>query len=154
MLHLPVTRRAALIGLGAAIVIPTATIAVNRPLITVHKDPNCDCCTGWVKHLEAAGFPAKVIETNDITAIKTKLGVPDDLAACHTAELDGYIIEGHVPARAIDRLLAERPKAKGLAVPGMPAGSPGMGGAPEVYDVVLFGPERRVYGKFRGNREA
>lgn len=154
MLDLLVSRRAVILGLAGSALLPAAALSASRPLITVHKDPNCDCCTGWVAHLKAAGFPTKVIETANINAIKSKLGVPDDLAACHTAEIDGYVIEGHVPAPAIDRLLTERPQAKGLAVPGMPSGSPGMGGAPEVYEVVLFGPERRVYGKFRGDREA
>ncbi len=150
MLYPRVTRRCVLIGFGAAVLVPAAAQAASRPLVTVHKDPNCSCCAEWVAHLKTAGFPAKVIETADLNAIKTKLGVPDDLAACHTAEIDGYIIEGHVPARAIERLLAERPKAKGLAVAGMPSGSPGMGGAPEVYDVVLFGEQRRIFEKYRG----
>jgi hypothetical protein len=147
------TRRAALAGLGAALVAARSAAASSRPLVTVHKDPSCGCCGGWVEHLKRAGFPAKVIETSDLNAVKARFGVPDDLASCHTAELDGYVIEGHVPARAIDRLLAERPQARGLAVPGMPLGSPGMGGEPEVYEVVLFDPERRVFGKFRADRE-
>ena len=87
--------------------------------------------------------------------MKTRLGVPDDLAACHTAEVSGYVIEGHVPAIALKRLLAEKPDATGLAVPGMPIGSPGMeGGTAEKYEVVLFGPSgRRSYMRFLGGRE-
>jgi hypothetical protein len=86
--------------------------------------------------------------------LKSKLGIPLDLAACHTAEVDGYLIEGHVPAAAIKRLLSERPKAKGLAVPGMPQGSPGMTGEFEQYDVILFGPnEHRVYVTYKGDKE-
>jgi hypothetical protein len=104
------------------------------------KDPTCGCCSGWVQHLQNAGFATKVLDTRDIDAVKKRLGVPDDLAACHTAEVAGYVIEGHVPAAALSRFLAEKPNATGLAVPGMPIGSPGMeGGRPEKYDVVLFG---------------
>jgi hypothetical protein len=115
---------------------------------------NCGCCGGWVQHLQKAGFATKVIETRDLDAVKTRLKVPDDLAACHTAEVAGYVIEGHVPASALKRLLAEKPDATGLAVPGMPVGSPGMeGGTPERYDVMLFGPNgRRTYMSFIGER--
>ena len=95
-----------------------------------------------------------MIETRDIDAVKKRLGVPDDLAACHTAEIAGYVIEGHVPAAALKRFLSEKPNASGLAVRGMPVGSPGMeGGKPEPYDVVMFGPsERRTYMRFLGER--
>ena len=98
---------------------------------------------------------SRVIETSNLDPVKRRLGVPDELAACHTAEIEGYAIEGHVPAAAIRRLLAEKPTAKGLAVPGMPVGSPGMeGGEPEVYDVILFGPGlRRNYMRFKADRE-
>ena len=135
------TRRGVLLA-GAASLLPSELLfAATEPLITVHKDPNCGCCSGWVQHLQKAGFPTKGVDTTDLDAVKTRLGVPDDLAACHTAEASGYIIEGHVPAVALKRFLAEKPDATGLAVPGMPIGSPGMeGSAPEPYDVVLFGP--------------
>jgi hypothetical protein len=108
---------------------------------------------GWVQHLQKAGFPTKVLETGDLDGVKTRLGVPDDLAACHTAEVAGYVIEGHVPAAALKRFLAEKPSATGLAVPGMPIGSPGMeGSAPDPYEVVLFGPGgRRPYMRFMGD---
>jgi hypothetical protein len=110
----------------------------------VHKDPDCGCCAGWVRHLEAAGFTVTVEETADLEPLKKRLGVPDDLTACHTAEVDGYVLEGHVPAAAVRRLLERRPTATGLAVPGMPAGSPGMeGGVPQRYGVVLFGANSR-----------
>ena len=94
------------------------------------------------------------MDTRDLDAVKKRLGVPDDLAACHTAEVAGYIIEGHVPAAALKRFLAEKPNARGLAVPGMPIGSPGMeGGKPEKYDVVLFGQNgRRTYMSFIGEQ--
>jgi hypothetical protein len=112
--------------------------------IKVHKDPNCGCCTGWVQHLRDAGFAVEVEnvqDASDLVAVRRRLGVPPELAACHTAEASGYVLEGHVPALAVHRLLAERPKATGLAVSGMPVGSPGMeGGDPEPYAVMLFGP--------------
>jgi hypothetical protein len=150
---LRLTRRSALVAMAS--LVPTrVAFAAQELLITVHKDPNCGCCSGWVQHLQKAGFVTKVFDTNDIDAVKKRLGVPDDLATCHTAEVAGYVIEGHVPAAALRRFLAEKPQAKGLAVPGMPIGSPGMeGGKPEKYDVVLFGPDgRRTYVSFIGER--
>lgn len=149
-----ITRRGMLL-VGAALLLPSELLfAATEPLITVHKDPNCGCCSGWVQHLQKAGFPTQVVDTTNLDAVKTRLGVPDDLAACHTAEASGYIIEGHVPAVALKRFLAEKPDAAGLAVPGMPIGSPGMeGSAPEPYDVVLFGPKgRRTYMRFLADR--
>jgi hypothetical protein len=148
------TRRCVLIA-GAASLLQTGTLfAATEALITVHKDPTCGCCSGWVEHLQKAGFDTKVLDTRDIDAVKRRLGVPDDLAACHTAEVAGYIVEGHVPAAALKRFLAEKPEAQGLAVPGMPMGSPGMeGGRPEKYDVVLFTPNsRRTYMSFIGEQ--
>lgn len=107
-----------------------------------------------MRHLEAAGFGVAVREEKNLQGVRKRLGVPTDLAACHTAEAGGYVIEGHVPAPAILRLLKERPVATGVAVPGMPMGSPGMeGGTPERYAVVLFGPDgRRTYMEFEGVR--
>ena len=150
---LRLTRRSALITI-ASLLQARVAFAAQKPLITVHKDPNCGCCSGWVQHLQKAGFGTKVFDTKDIDGVKKRLGVPDDLAACHTAEVAGYVIEGHVPAAALSRFLAERPNARGLAVPGMPTGSPGMeGGKPEKYDVVLFGPDgQRTYMSFIGER--
>ena len=118
---------------GAACMLPSGLLfAATEPLVTVHRDPSCGCCSGWVQHLQKAGFPTKVLDSTDLDAVKTRLGVPDDLAACHTAEVSGYVIEGHVPAAALKRFLADKPNATGLAVPGMPIGSPGMeGGKPE-----------------------
>lgn len=115
--------------------------AATLPLVTVTKDPDCGCCDGWADHIKAAGFPVQVIETNEVSSLKQRLGVPAALSSCHTAEVGGYVIEGHVPAAALRRLLTERPQAIGLAVPGMPAGSPGMdfpGTRPEQYEVLLF----------------
>ncbi len=98
------------------------------PLVLVHKSPTCGCCTKWVEHLRAAGFTVQVDETDDLASIKSRLGVPEQMASCHTAEVAGYFVEGHVPVEDIQRLLAEKPATKGLAVPGMPMGSPGMEG--------------------------
>jgi hypothetical protein len=115
--------------------------ADKPPLLQVWKDPNCGCCGDWVTHLQASGFLVQVIDTGNIAARK-RLGMPDTLGSCHTARVGGYVIEGHVPARDILRLLREKPNALGLAVPGMPIGSPGMDG-PEYkgrrdpYDVLL-----------------
>jgi hypothetical protein len=133
--------------LGATVVLLANAIRpgwTQASQIVVHKGPKCGCCSGWVRHLEKAGFVVTVIETADIDAVKKALRVPADLASCHTAEVDGYVLEGHVPAAAVRRLLEKRPTGVGLAVPGMPAGSPGMEvGVPDEYDVVLFGPSRR-----------
>jgi len=106
-----------------------------------------------VRHLKEAGFAVRVEETTNLQAVRKRLGVPADLAACHTAEVNGYVLEGHVPAVAVRRLLEQRSTAVGLAVPGMPAGSPGMeGGTPQLYDVVLFGPDgRQSFMRFVGS---
>ena len=87
-------------------------LAAEQPPITVHKDPSCGCCSGWVRHLQQAGFVTTVVETRDLDAARKRLGVPDDLAGCHTAEVSGYVVEGHVPALALRRFLAERPNHK------------------------------------------
>jgi hypothetical protein len=147
------SRRVLLLGSMALAAAPA--FAGERPSVRVHKDPDCGCCNGWVTHLKQAGFAVAAIDTDRLSAVKARLGVPPELASCHTAEIGDYVIEGHVPAVAIDRLLAERPQAKGLAVPGMPIGSPGMeGGEPETYDVMLFGAAgARSYGRFKGARQ-
>ena len=148
------TRRSALFAAVASLLQTSTLIAGEKQVITVHKDPTCGCCSGWVQHLQKAGFDTKVLDTRELDAVKKRLGVPDDLAACHTAEVAGYVIEGHVPAAALTRFLAEKPNAIGLAVPGMPIGSPGMeGGNPEPYEVVLFGPAGRgSYMRFVGEK--
>jgi hypothetical protein len=150
---LQLNRRNALLILSAAALLPRNARAA-APLVTVHKDVNCGCCSGWVSHMELNGFETKVIETTALNRVKARLGVPLDIAGCHTAELDGYLLEGHVPASAVKRLLSERPKASGLAVPGMPEGSPGMSGEYEEYEVILFGPNlRSVYARYKGEQE-
>jgi hypothetical protein len=155
MIHHSITRRSALVLIAGAMTLPALpSWAADEQTITVHKDPNCGCCGLWVRHLQTAGFTVKAIDTAELDAVKSRLGVPQDLAACHTAEVAGYVVEGHVPAAALKRFLAEKPSAAGLAVPGMPIGSPGMeGGTPEPYDVVLFGPAgRRPYMRFLGDK--
>jgi len=148
-----ITRRMAL-SLIATVAAVSQARAEAKPRMVVHKDPTCGCCEAWVDHVRAAGYPAVSVETDAINAVKAKLGVPVGLRSCHTAEIDDYVLEGHVPASAIDRLLAERPKIRGLAVPRMPIGSPGMeveGRDPETYDVMAFGDgEPRSFMKFKG----
>lgn len=97
-----------------------------EPLVRVYRSPSCGCCAKWADHLRANGFTVEVINVPEPASYRRKLGIPDALGSCHTAEVDGYAIEGHVPARELQRLLKERPSAVGLAVPGMPLGSPGM----------------------------
>ena len=135
---------------GTAALAPSL-MAQTRPRVEVWKDPDCGCCKDWVSHLEANGFQVKVHDSGNAQA-RSRLGVPDKLGSCHTALIGGYALEGHVPARDIQRLLKERPKAVGLAVPGMPIGSPGMdgaayGGRKDAYHVLLIqaGGGTRVY---------
>lgn len=114
------------------------------PEITVYKSPTCRCCTAWVEHLRKHGFRVTVKDTDDMDAIKADLGVPKTLTSCHTGVVGKYVIEGHVPAQDIKRLLAKKPKIAGLAVPGMPAGSPGMEiGYTVKYDVIAFAAGRK-----------
>jgi hypothetical protein len=111
----------------------------NKPVITVYKDPSCGCCKNWIAHLIKHGYRVDAKDSPNMAEIKRTLGVPTGLTACHTAMVNGYLIEGHVPAADIDRLLAQKPKIAGLAVPGMPAGSPGMEGASaQRYQVLTF----------------
>lgn len=125
-------------GLGLAL---SAHAATPKPLVEVWKDPNCGCCKDWMAHLEGAGFAVKAHDKGN-NAARAALGMPQRLGSCHTAVVQGYVIEGHVPAADIQRLLAEKPQALGLAVPGMPVGSPGMdgevyGGRRDAYQVLL-----------------
>jgi len=113
--------------------------------ITVYKSPTCGCCKLWIDHLKQNGFKVKAIDTQDVIAHKKRLGLLPELASCHTAVVNGYVIEGHVPAPDIKRLLQEKPKIAGLAVPGMPAGSPGMEGpVKEPYEVKAFDRDGRI----------
>ncbi len=113
---------------------------IDSTEVTVYKSPTCGCCRRWVDYMVRHGFRVIVKDTSDVAAVKTTLGVPANLHSCHTAVAGGYVIEGHVPADVVLRLLRERPDVAGLAVAGMPAGSPGMetGGPAEQYDVIAF----------------
>jgi len=114
--------------------------AVDLPPLTVYKSPTCGCCIKWVEHMRKAGFEVAVNDVDNVHPVKMRVGVPPGKGSCHTAEVSGYFLEGHVPASDVKRLLAERPAAKGLAVPGMPMGSPGMevpDGRTQAYDVEL-----------------
>jgi hypothetical protein len=123
----------------AAAPAPATGAAAKNPTITVYKDPGCGCCKSWIEHLIKHGYRVDAKDTPDMTGIKRTLGIPDDLSACHTAVVNGYLIEGHVPAADIARLLKEKPKIAGLAVPGMPMGSPGMEGPrTQHYQVLSF----------------
>lgn len=126
-----VTRREALGGASALAAFlltgGTAAAAAAKPAMTVHRSPGCGCCLKWAELAKAAGYPVKIVPTDDIALVKARLGVPDSLAACHTTEVGGYVVEGHVPFEAVATLLRDKPKGiAGIAVPGMPAGSPGM----------------------------
>lgn len=126
---MPPTRRAWLLGLAAMGAAALASAAKPQPVaLQVWKDPNCGCCKDWIAHIEGHGFAATVIEQGNHAA-RARLGLAQKYASCHTALVQGYVIEGHVPAADILRLLREKPQALGLAVPGMPIGSPGMDGA-------------------------
>jgi hypothetical protein len=133
------------IALGLAMVFAMSRAHAETPMIQVYKTPTCGCCTKWIDHLEAAGFVVESRDLSDLTVIKATNGVPARLASCHTAVVAGYVIEGHVPASDIERLLRERPAVSGLAVPGMPKGSPGMElpdpRRHERYEVLAFGPD-------------
>jgi len=116
--------------------------------MVIYKDPNCGCCTEWVRHVQKAGFVVTVRDTADMDSVKASFGVTSALASCHTARIGTYTIEGHVPADLIQKLLSEKPVARGLTVPGMPMGSPGMeGDHKDAYDVLLIDKagKTRVY---------
>lgn len=110
------------------------------PEVIMHKDPNCGCCGKWAEHMQANGFRVKTVQEADMQRVKQRLGVPERLGSCHTAQVGGYLIEGHVPASSIKRLLREKTAVRGLAAPGMPPASPGMDvpGNKEPFDVIAF----------------
>ena len=127
---MPISRRqfladAALAGVAVA-VFPRLARGLAKPSIVVYKSPSCGCCGKWVEHMRANGFDVTVKDMDDITPIKTKYKVSNDLASCHTAIVEGYVVEGHVPADDVKRLLNEKPKVVGLTIPGMPQSAPGM----------------------------
>ena len=124
---------------GTAAAALPAFAGSKLPLVEVFKSPTCGCCGAWVEHLKAAGFPVKVSEVDDTTVTRKRYGLQDTFGSCHTGIVDGYVVEGHVPAAEVKRLPALKPRAIGLAVPGMPPGSPGMevGDRKDPYDVFL-----------------
>lgn len=126
---------------------PAAQSPASLPLLVVHKHESCGCCGVWVEHMREAGFPVEVNDVEDMEPVKSRLGIPYGMGSCHTAEVDGYFVEGHVPAEDVKRLLSERPAAKGLALPGMPIGSPGMehpSGLRQPFTVSLITPEGKA----------
>ncbi len=153
-------RRFVLALLGVVVVVGGAAFAwgigliggagANAAEVQVYKSPYCGCCSQWSRHLRANGFAITVTNVADMEPIKAANGIPSKLHSCHTALVDGYVVEGHVPADVIRRLLSERPDAVGIAVPGMPSSAPGMGQPTgEPYDVVIFDKKGRtkVYAK-------
>jgi hypothetical protein len=150
-----IQRRILVLGAATGIGLPPALIAATTAAVEVWKSPECGCCKDWVKHLERNGFAVRVHDDGNTDARK-RLRMPLELGSCHTAQVAGYAIEGHVPAREVHRLLRERPAAIGLTVPAMPLGSPGMdgpeyGGRKTPYDVllVLRDGSQRVYQSYR-----
>ena len=142
---MPVLRYAALplCLIFAAFAISACTPSNSQPLpeVMVYKTPTCGCCKLWVDHMEEAGFTVKTKDLDDLSDIKDRFSVSQDLRSCHTAVVDGYVVEGHVPADIVQRMLREKPDITGISVPGMPIGSPGMeveGRAPQRYNVIAF----------------
>jgi hypothetical protein len=134
------SRRTLLAAAAAACAAPALAAPKATP-VTVFKTPWCGCCGGWVKHMTANGFRTTVVELEDLAPVRARYGVPDAMASCHTGLVAGYALEGHVPAADIRKLLKEKPRARGIAVPGMPAGSPGMerpDGQREPYNTLLI----------------
>lgn len=141
---------------------PAAGSAVQKPgttkpvMLAVYKTPTCGCCAKWVEHMKQNGFTVHVTDLNDLSAIKTKHGVPSKLQSCHTGVVNGYVVEGHVPAPDVKRMLKELPAIAGLTVPGMPSGSPGMEApgtiTPPAYEVLTFDKkgDTRVYARHGG----
>lgn len=119
----------------------TAPLPADAPMVTVYKSPTCGCCQFWADHMTASGFAVETRDVDNLATVRDSLGMPADIGSCHTAVVDGYVVEGHVPAEQVRRLLAEKPEARGLSVPGMPLGSPGMeqGDMRQPYDVLLVG---------------
>ncbi len=141
------TRRQVLQLLGAGAIVgsvpfvarPALAALQDPPPIKVYKSPSCDCCGQWTEYLKQNGFRPEIVDMDDVSAIKRLAQVPDDLESCHTAVVERYVVEGHVPVEAIRKMLSERPKIIGIAVPGMPAGAPGMPSQdPERFDVIAF----------------
>ena len=146
------SRRSLLLGsvaIGSGGVFAWSVLGAAPPAkagtITVWKSPTCGCCGGWVEYMRGKGYQVGVNLVADPDLIKAQLGVPEALYSCHTARVDGYLIEGHVPEAAVAKLLAERPNLKGIALPGMQQGSPGMDGIPGIFRIVGFDADGRIH---------
>lgn len=143
------------VGLSACS--PSGPASPAADTVVVYKDPSCGCCSKWIEHLKQSGFKVEPHDESAMNPLKTRLGVPLELASCHTAVVGGYLIEGHVPAQDIRRLLTEKPAIKGLVVPGMPIGSPGMeqGERKDPYEVLAFGGQGdpKVFAKHGGDED-
>lgn len=142
--------RSSVLGTAGVLLSRRFTAAEPLPVIAVYKDPGCVCCAKWIRHLSANGFVVTARDSTDMASVKRTMGVPDALQSCHTAVVGKYVVEGHVPAAAIKKLLVEKPAVMGLAVPGMPVGSPGMEGSPkQPYNIIAFERDgkTRVYMK-------
>jgi hypothetical protein len=136
------TLRHGISGLLLLLPLLSAAAFADEPSIAVYKSPTCGCCSKWIEHLEANGFDVEPVDVTDLRLVKSIAGIAPEQASCHTARIGDYVIEGHVPAADIRRLLSEHPEARGLTVPGMPQGSPGMESPnPEHYQVLLIGED-------------
>jgi hypothetical protein len=133
----------ALLALSAAFAAPVFSAGDE---VVMYKDPNCGCCGKWAEHMRGAGFRVKEVNSTEMSVVKRDAGVPQALGSCHTARIGGYVVEGHVPAADVKRLLAEKPKVAGIAAPGMPMGSPGMEGPypADRYEVVSFAADGKT----------
>ena len=129
----------AAVGSVQSLVLAGPSAAESLPSVSVWRDANCGCCNGWINHMRQAGFSVTTHDSTNMASIKKLRRVPESVQSCHTSIVDKYVIEGHVPAEDVKRLLRERPEARGLAVPGMPASAPGMDEPGEPYSVILFG---------------
>ena len=150
-----ISRRQLLGALSILLAASRRSAAQKPTAVQVYKEATCGCCSVWVEHLRKAGFAPTATNVDDMPAIKTKYTVPQRARSCHTAVVDGYVVEGHVPIADIQRLLKERPAVVGIAVPGMPIGSPGMevaGMKPQPFDVLAFDKagEMKVFASHRG----
>jgi hypothetical protein len=154
MTHYKLARRTVLSGLGLIALTGWVRMAkaTAAPAIVTYRNPGCGCCEKWAEQLKAAGFEVDMLDDPDLSARRSAAGVPDDLAGCHTALMGDYVIEGHVPLADIQRLLTEKPPIKGIAVPGMPTGSPGMemGESRDAYEVWAFNLDgaRRIFASY------
>ncbi len=148
---------AAILG-GAGFLLTGLPTTAEASEMTVYKSESCGCCDGWVEHIRKAGYAIRIVPTDDLVPVKARLGVPESLWSCHTAVVDGKVIEGHVPAAAVNSFLKAPGAARGIGVPGMPIGSPGMeapGYAPDRYEVMRFGAGRPApFMTFRGAHPA